>query len=172
MTCLLLICLVAQQPDVIFTATPLDVVDAMLETAKVSKNDVVYDLGCGDGRILTRAAQKYGCKCYGVDLDEACVALSKAAVSREKLQHLIQIEKKDMFSVDLSSASIVTLYVLPSMLERLKPQLMQLRPGSRVISHEFPIKGFAADKTITVQSRDGKHIVFMWITPFKSEVEK
>lgn len=169
MSFLLLVCLIAQQPNVIFTATPLDVVEVMLDTAKVSKDDLVYDLGCGDGRILIRASQKYGCKCYGVDLNPLCITLSKEAVSKERLQNLIKIEKKDMFSVDLSPASVVVLYVLPSMLERLKPQLLRLRPGSRVVSHEFPIQGFIADKTITVQSQDGKHIIFLLTAPFKSE---
>jgi SAM-dependent methyltransferase len=158
------------RPEVLFTATPDDVVEKALDAVSLTKEDTVYDLGCGDGRVLIRAAQRAGCKGYGVDVDDELLQRAQAAIVKARLGHLVRVEKKDMYATDLRQASVVYLYVLPSMLTRLKPQLAQLRPGSRVISHEFPIKGYKPDRVIKYQATDGyDHMLYVWTTPFKRD---
>ena len=161
---------VVSQPEVLFTATPDDVVEKALDIVALSKDDTVYDLGCGDGRVLIRAAGRPGCKGYGVDLDDDPLRLARAAIAEAKLEHLVKVEKQDMFATDLGPASVVYLYVLPSMLVKLRPQFARLRPGSRIISHDFPIKGYKPDKVVTYRAKSGyDHVLYMWIIPFQKE---
>jgi ribosomal protein L11 methylase PrmA len=105
----------------VFVPTPQDVVDKMLELAKIKKDETVYDLGCGDGRIVVTAARTYGCKAYGCDVDPECVKLSWANVEKHGVGKLVTIEHKDLFKLDLSGADVVTLYLLPRTNERLAP---------------------------------------------------
>jgi SAM-dependent methyltransferase len=124
-------------PDVIYVPTPQPVVDAMLEMAKVTGQDVVYDLGCGDGRIPITAAQKYGARGVGIDIDPRRIfeanENAKAAGVTDKVTFLNQ----DLFTSDFSEATVVTLYLLPSLNEKLIPQLKKLKPGTRIVSHAF-----------------------------------
>jgi outer membrane protein assembly factor BamB len=158
-------------PDAIFVPSPQDVVEKMLELANINKEDVVVDLGCGDGRILVTAAKKYGCKAVGYDIDEECVQLSRENVKKNQVEKLVRIEHEDIFKVDLSKADVVMLYLLPSLNVKLIPQLEKLKPGSRIVSHAFDIRGFKPDKVIPFESKeDGieRHL-YLFTTPLKKD---
>jgi SAM-dependent methyltransferase len=162
------------EPDVAFVPSPPEVVDKMLEVAKITDKDVVYDLGCGDGRIVIAAAKKYKCKAIGIDIDPArikeCEA-AKAKVEDKDVRELITFEKKDLFDVDLSKATVVTLYLLPDLNEKLIPQLKKLPKGARIVSHAWPIKGTTPDKGYPVVVKKGglDYDVYLWTTPLKFE---
>jgi protein-L-isoaspartate O-methyltransferase len=163
----------SRTPDVIFVPTPYEVVNKMLEMAKVTKNDIVYDLGCGDGRIVVTAAQKYGCKAMGFDIDPQRIKESLENVEKNDVGELVTIEQKDIFTLDLSPANVITLYLLPSLNVKLIPQLEKLRPGSRIVSHDFDMRGVKPDEIVTVTSEDGsQHTVYLWTTPLKKETEE
>jgi len=157
--------------DVIFIPTPQDVVDKMLELAEVKKDDLVYDLGCGDGRILVTAAKRYGCKAVGYDLDPDRVKESRENVEKNEVGHLVGIEQKDIFTLDLSKADVITLYLLPSLNVRLIPQLEKLKPGSRIVSHNFDMEGVKPDKVVKLTSSkdQAEHKIYLWTTPLERE---
>ncbi len=156
-------------PDVVFVPTPQDVVDKMLELAKVKKDDLVYDLGCGDGRIVTTAARRYGCKAVGYDINPQRVEESLENVEKNNVEHLVRIEQKDIFTLDLSKADVVTLYLLPDLNVKLIPQLDKLKPGSRIVSHDFRMRGVRPDKVIRLTSSEDheEHKVYLWTAPLK-----
>ena len=164
------------EPDVVFVPTPQKVVDKMLEVAKVTKKDVVYDLGCGDGRIVCTAAKRYKCKAYGYDIDPDRIKDSEATKAKldKDIQKLVTFEKRDVFKIDLSPASVVTLYLLPSLNVKLIPQLKKLKAGSRIVSHAFDMKGVTPDEGYPIKVKDGDldYDVYRWTTPLKLEKEK
>jgi endoglucanase len=159
------------RPDVIYVPTPHEVVDKMLELAEVEKDDLLYDLGCGDGRIVVAAAKKYGCKAVGYDIDPQRVKESLENVQKNNVEDLVTIEQKDIFTLDLSDADVITLYLLPSLNVRLIPQLEKLKPGSRIVSHDFDMKGVTPDKVVKVTSGSShvEHTIYLWTTPLKKE---
>lgn len=164
------------EPDVIFVPTPQAVVEKMLELAKVTKKDVVYDLGCGDGRIVLTAARKYGCKARGFDIDPERIKDCMANFKKEKkdVQDLVKFERKDIFKQDLSEASVVTLYLLPDLNVKLVPQLKKLKAGSRIVSHAFDMRGYKPDKRETVKVKDDRgeereFDIYLWTIPLKPE---
>ncbi len=166
-------------PDIEYVPTPTNVVDKMLEVAKVGKDDVLYDLGCGDGRIVATAAKKFGIKAKGFDVDPVRVKESRETVKKMGVEDLVTIEQKDIFEVDLSPATVVTLYLLPELNVRLIPQLEKLKPGSRIVSHDFDMAGVEPEKWWTVMApdhRDAKkmreHYVYIWKTPLKKAPAK
>ncbi len=150
----------------IFVPTPNDVVAKMLEMAEVKKGDVVYDLGCGDGRIVVAAA-KLGAKATGFDVDPQRIKESKENVEKNKVGDMATIEQKDIFTLDLSPANVITLYLLPSLNVKLIPQLEKLKPGSRIVSHAFDMAGVKPDKVVDRGQRGRK--VYLWTTPLKKE---
>ena len=154
-----------REPDVVFVPTPQEVVDRMLELAQVTKDDLVYDLGCGDGRIVVTAAKTYGCKAIGYDINPDRVKESRESVEKNNLGDLVTIEQADIFTLDLSKANVITLYLLPSLNVKLIPQLEKLKPGSRIVSHAFDMEGVIPDKVEIVNRR----IVYLWTTPLKKE---
>ena len=160
-----------RRPDVIYVPTPQEVVDKMLEMAKVTKDDIVYDLGCGDGRIVVTAAKKFGCKAYGFDVDPQRIKESLANVEKENVGHLVTIEQKDIFTLDLSKANVITLYLLPSLNVKLIPQLEKLKPGSRIVSHDFAMRGVTPDEVVNIEGDDSSidHTVYLWTAPLKKE---
>jgi predicted RNA methylase len=145
----------------------------MLELAEVKKDDLVYDLGCGDGRIVVAAAKKYGCKAVGYDTQPQCIKDSLENVGRNKVESLVRIEQKDIFTLDLSQASVITLYLNPMLNLKLVPQLEKLRPGSRIVSHESDIEGVEPDKVVKFVSGESKreHTIYLWTTPLKKTKE-
>ncbi len=158
-------------PDVVFVPTPQDVVDKMLEMAQVSKDDLVYDLGCGDGRIVVTAAKRYGCRAVGYDIDPQRIKESQENVRKNGVGDLVQIRQKDIFTLDLSEANVVTLYLLPRLNVKLIPQLEKLKPGSRIVSHDFRMKGVKPDKTVTITSDEdqAEHKIFLWTIPLQKK---
>jgi len=163
------------EPDVIFVPTPQEVVDKMLEAAKVTKDDVVYDLGCGDGRIVCTAAKTFKCKAMGFDIDPKRIKESEESKSKldKDIQKMVTFEKKDIFKLDLSEATVVTLYLLPSLNVKLIPQLKKLKKGSRIVSHDFDMKGVTPDKGYPIQVKVGDREVpvYKWTTPLNIEKE-
>jgi len=153
--------------------TPQPVVDKMLELAQVTKDDIVYDLGCGDGRIPVTAAQRYGCRAWGYDIDPRRIKESLENVEKNDVGDLVTIERRDIFTLDLSGANVVTLYLLPSLNVKLIPQLEKLKPGSRIVSHDFSMKGVIPDKVVNVEEDDSSldHTIYLWTTPLKKEQE-
>jgi len=153
-----------RSPDVIFVPTPQEVVDAMLKLAKVGPNDVVYDLGSGDGRIPITAAKTYGARGVGIDIDpqrirEATENLKQAGVG-DKVKFLNQ----DLFTTPIGEATVVTMYLLPTLNVKVLPKLnAELKPGTRVVSHAFDIEGYPPQQTINVNGRT----VYMWTVPIK-----
>ena len=158
-------------PDVVYVPTPQAVVDRMLQMAQVKKGDVVYDLGCGDGRIVITAAKRYGTQAFGFDIDPDRVAEAKANVKAAKLEHLVTIEQKDIFTLDLSPASVVTLYLLPRLNVKLIPQLEKLKPGSRIVSHDFNMEGIKPLQHVTLRpnGESEQHAIYLWKTPLVRE---
>lgn len=136
--------------DIIYVPTPQVVVDKMLEVAKVTRTDVVYDLGCGDGRIVVSAAKKLGARGLGFDLDPERVKEAKENVRGANVGNLVAIKQENVFNVDLTPASVVTLYLLPEINVKLIPQLEKMRPGSRIVSHDFDMEGAIPDGQWTV----------------------
>lgn len=153
-----------RSPDVIFVPTPQEVVDAMLKLAKVGASDVVYDLGSGDGRIPITAAKTYGARGVGIDIDpqrikEATENLKAAGVG-DKVRFLNQ----DLFTTNISEASVVTLYLLPSLNLKVLPKLnAELKPGTRVVSHAFDMGDIKPQQTQNVNGRT----IYLWTVPIK-----
>lgn len=159
-------------PDSVFVPTPDDILSKMLEVAGVTKDDVVYDPGCGDGRIVIAAAKKFGCRGVGIELSSKLVKEAEALARRNKVEKLVRIIEDDIYAVDLSEATVVTLYLLPSMNVKLIPQLQKLKPGTRIVAHDYGFQGHVKpDKTITVTSKEDavEHYIFLWKTPLKVE---
>ena len=152
-------------PDVVFWPTPPFVVDKMLEVAGVTSSDVVYDMGSGDGRILIAAAKRYGARGIGYEIDQKLVDESRKTAREQGVDHLVTFEAKDIFTVDLTPASVVTLYILPGMIQRLIPQLKKLKPGSRIVSHNFPMPGVEPDQTFNADEPGVAHSVMLWRAP-------
>jgi uncharacterized protein (TIGR03000 family) len=163
--------------DVPYVPTPKEVVKKMLELAKVGKDDVVYDLGCGDGRIVVMAAKDFKCKsAMGFDLDPDRIKDSKKSVAAAKVGEKVTIVKKDIFKVDLKPATVVTMYLLPAVNEKMVPQLQKMKPGSRVVSHDFEIAGYKPDRTVKIEAADDRgdrreHTIYVFTIPLKKEKE-
>lgn len=153
----------AREPDVVFIPTPQAVVDAMLELADVKPTDVVYDLGSGDGRIVITAAQKYGARGVGIELDPALVKQATQNAAAAGVSDKVRFVTGDIFTADISSATVVTLYLLQSINERLRPKLVrELKPGTRIVSHVFNMgPEWAPERTITL----GPNRIFLWSIP-------
>ena len=167
-----------RKPDVVYVPTPQPVVEKMLEMADIKKGDVVYDLGCGDGRIVVTAAKKYGVKAVGFDINPERIEESLANVKANKVEHLVTIKQADIFTLDLSGANVVTLYLLPKLNVRLMPQLAKLKPGSRIVSHDFDMVGAKPVETHHMKlpsehdSQDFgryEHTIYKWIVPWEKE---
>jgi predicted RNA methylase len=158
-------------PDVVYVPTPNDVVAKMLETAGVKKGDVVYDLGCGDARILVTAAKKYGCKGVGFEIHPGRFKLAQENVKKNGVEGLVEVRKQDIFTADLSKATVITLYLLPELNTRLIPQFEKMAPGSRIVSHEYDMEGPIPEKTVTMTSREDadKHTIYLYTIPLKNE---
>lgn len=153
---------IARPLDVPYVPTPMPVVDAMLDLAKVVKSDIVYDLGCGDGRIVVRAASRFGCRGVGVDLNPERVKEAKANAVRAGVTELTRFEIGDVFEFDFSAATVVTMYLLPSVNLKLRPRLLkELTPGTRVVSHDFHMGDWTPQTTREV----GRSRIYLWTIP-------
>jgi cyclopropane fatty-acyl-phospholipid synthase-like methyltransferase len=161
----LLLHLVSQQPgrtpDIHFTPTRHNIADAMLKLAGVGPSDVVYDLGSGDGRIPIIAAQKYGARGVGIELDPKLVQLSRDTASEAEVAGRVSFIAADLFTADLGEATVVTCYLSPQMMKMLESKLRALKPGTRVVSHQFPMPGWQPDRRLKVDESE----LLLWIVP-------
>jgi len=159
----------ARTPDVVYVGSPHDVVAKMLEVVQVKKEDILYDPGCGDGRICVMAAKKYGCKAIGFDLNPVRIRESLENIKRNGVEKLVRIERKDIFTVDFSEATVVSIYLLPWMNKKLIPQLQKMKPGTRIVAHDYSIEGYPPEKTITMKSKQDavEHYIYLWTLPLK-----
>jgi tRNA G37 N-methylase Trm5 len=153
---------VQQTPDVIFVPTPPEVVDEMLRLAEVKKGDVLYDLGSGDGRIPVSAAKKFGVRAVGIDIDPERIREANENARRNGVTDLVKFRQEDLFKADFREATVVTLYLLPDLNERLRPKLWaELKPGTRIVSHQFQMGDWKPQKTVEVNGRS----VYFWTVP-------
>lgn len=160
-------------PDVPYVPTTERAVEAMLELARVSKNDVVYDLGCGDGRIVITAARKYGARGVGIDINPERIAEARENAKKAGVEHLVKFIEQDLFEADIREASVVTLFLLSSVNLKLRPKLLaELKPGTRVVSNTFDMGDWKPDREFTLDD-DGQdsylsHRFYLWIIPQKA----
>jgi SAM-dependent methyltransferase len=157
----------ALQPSLApYVPTPQDVVERMLELANVGKDDVVYDLGSGDGRLVITAAKKYGAKGVGVDIDPERISEAKANAEKAGVQSLVEFRQQDALTVDVSPATVVTLYLLSSSNMKLRPILTkQLKAGSRIVSHQFSMGDWQPAKNETFTDSNGAtRTLYLWTT--------
>jgi predicted RNA methylase len=153
-----------RSPDVIFVPTPQEVVDAMLKLAKVGPNDVVYDLGSGDGRIPITAAKTYGARGVGIDIDPQRIREANENLKTAGVGDKVKFLNQDLFTTPIGEATVVTLYLLPSLNLKLLPKLnSELKPGTRVVSHAFDMGDIKPQQTINVNGRT----VYFWTVPIK-----
>jgi SAM-dependent methyltransferase len=154
----------SRPPDIFFVPTLYGVADDMLKLAKVTAEDVVYDLGSGDGRMLIIAAQKYGARGVGIEIDPKLVALSRQIAREGEVADKVTIVEGDLFEADISPATVVTIYLSPTVNRRLEPKLRrELRPGTRIVSHQFGIGDWPPDRT--VHAEDDRTDLFLWTVP-------
>jgi SAM-dependent methyltransferase len=152
--------------DVPYVPTKYPVVDEMLKLAGVQKTDVVYDLGCGDGRLVVTAAQRYGAKGVGFDIDPERIAESQENATKAGVTALVKFHEQDLFTADFREATVMTLYLLTSVNLKLRPKLLrELRPGTRIVSHNFGMGEWRPDASSTVDVEDISHEVYLWIIP-------
>jgi SAM-dependent methyltransferase len=146
--------------DVPFVPTPMVVVDEMLRLANVGPNDLVMDLGSGDGRTVIAAARKFGARAVGVELDQHLLMQSEESARQAGVEARVKFLEQDLFKTDLSAATVITMYLYPSVNLKLRPRLLALRPGTRIVSHDYDLEDWRPDRASTI--RKG---VFLWIVP-------
>jgi SAM-dependent methyltransferase len=153
--------------EVPFVPTPIEVVDRMLELAEVKIGDVLYDVGSGDGRIVIRAAKKYGVRAVGIEIDGELVDRARARARDEGVDHLVEFREQDALTADISEATVVTLYMLPEFNYKLRPKLEKLKSGARVVSHDFGIEGWLPLKMekAGATNRMHAHTIYLWKVP-------
>jgi len=149
----------SRSPDVVYVPTPQSVVEAMLELARPGPSDLVFDLGCGDGRIVVTAARKYGARGVCVDIDPARIAEAQENARSAGVLGRVQIIQGDLFELDLAPATIISLYLLPDLNMMLRPKLQKLKRGTRIVSHAFDMGDWAPDRKLTVDGKD----VYFWV---------
>ncbi|MGB2716349.1 MAG: methyltransferase domain-containing protein [Vicinamibacterales bacterium] len=148
-----------RDPDVIYVPTPQEVVDAMLAMANVTANDVVYDLGSGDGRIPITAAQKYGARAVGIDINPQRIQEANENLAKAGVGNKVKFLNQDLFETDISEATVVTLYLLPSLNLKLMPTLKKMKPGTRIVSHSFDMGSeWPPERTEDVNGRS----IYLW----------
>lgn len=154
------------QYDVPYVSTPYQVVEEMLRTAGVNKNDILYDLGCGDGRIVIMAVKNFGCRAVGVDLDPQRIKESRENAVKENVENKVTFIQQDLFEADISEATVVTLYLLSSVNLKLRPRLLkELKPGTRIVSHDFSMGEWEADLEKEVFVGSDRHEIYYWVVP-------
>jgi ubiquinone/menaquinone biosynthesis C-methylase UbiE len=159
--------------DIIYVPTEQEVVEKMLDMAKVKKSDIVYDLGCGDGRIVATAAKKYGAKGVGVDIDPDRIKDSHKTLKKFDVEKMVEIREGDALKVkDLDKATVIMLYMLPPFMEKLEKQAKSLKPGTRIVAHDFPFPNWKPDVTVEFRGPARNHNLYMWTVPERKVEEK
>jgi ribosomal protein L11 methylase PrmA len=153
-----------REPDVVYVPTPQAVVDQMLAIAKVTKNDVIYDLGSGDGRIPITAAKRYGARAVGIDINPERIREANENAKKARVTDRVKFLNQDLFTSNISEATVVTLYLLPELNVKLRPQLFrQLKPGTRIVSHAFDMGNWKPERVEQVQGST----IYYWVIPKK-----
>jgi hypothetical protein len=162
---------VNRAPDAVYLPTPQEIVEEMLKVAKIRSTDRVVDLGSGDGRFVITAAKLYGIHSVGYEIDARLVEQSRRAIKQEGLEPLARIEHEDLFTLDLQDADVVTVFLYPRLMERLIPQLEKLKPGARVVSHQFEMPGIKPDREWVIPCKeDGEqHRILLWTAPLRRD---
>ena len=155
----------AKTPDVPYVPTHEKVVAEMLKVANVKKADVLYDLGSGDGRIVITAAKKFGTRGTGIELVPSLVREARENAEKAGVSQLTKFVEGDIFEAEISDATVVTLYLLPAVNMKLRPKLLALRPGTRIVSHNYDMEDWKPEKTIKLHLSDGEHTVYYWVVP-------
>jgi hypothetical protein len=147
-----------------FVTTPAEVVKAMLEMAKISPDDVLYDLGSGDGRISISAARKYGIRSIGVEIDADLIQLANNNAKEAGVKHLVSFIEGDLFELDFIQATVLTLYLFPDINLKLRPRILEMKAGTRIVSHRFDMGDWEPDQVQKITLPDGKeHLIYLWI---------
>jgi predicted O-methyltransferase YrrM len=155
-----------RQADVPYVPTPKEVVDRMLQLANVTGDDTLYDLGSGDGRIVITAAQRYGTRATGIDINPELVQQSQANAQAANVADRVEFVQQDLFQTDLSKATVVTLYLLPDINLKLRPKLLrELKPGTRIVSHDFNMGEWEPEQVVQVQTPNRQHTIYYWVVP-------
>jgi tRNA G37 N-methylase Trm5 len=153
-------------PEVPYVPTPEKVVEEMLRLANVGKNDVVYDLGCGDGRIVITAAQKHGARGVGVDIDPERIKESNENAAKAGVTDRVKFMQQDLFETNFFEATVVTLYLLPDVNLRLRPKLLaELKPGTRIVSHAFDMGDWKPEKVVKLTVDQRERTIYYWVVP-------
>ena len=154
------------KPDIHYVPTPQQLVDVMLQMAAVKKGDVVYDLGCGDGRLVIRAAKNHGARGIGIDIDPQRIAEATKNAEAAKVEDRVQFREANIFASDFRDASVITLYLLDSINVRLRPHIFeQVKPGTRVVSHAFRMGDWEPDESRQVKITGSNYDAFFWVVP-------
>ena len=154
-----------REPDILFVPTPQEVVDQMLKVANVGKGDVLYDLGCGDGRTVISAA-KLGARATGIDIDPVRIKESEENAAKQGMTGKVTFRLEDLFETDFKDATVITLYLLDTLNLKLRPKLWQLKPGTRIVSHDFGMGDWKPEQTLQLEG----HTVHMWTVPAQTPV--
>jgi SAM-dependent methyltransferase len=155
-----------RKPDVIFVPTPPETVEEMLRLARIKKGDVLYDLGSGDGRIPIRAAEEYGIRAVGIDIDPKMIAVAEVAAQQAGVADKVRFRNEDLFRANIREATIVTLYLSDVLNLKLRPKLLRdLRPGTRIISHDFRMGDWKPEQTVRVPWKTLYRTVYVWTVP-------
>lgn len=163
-----------REPDVPYVPTTEEAVKAMLKLADVKKSDIVYDLGCGDGRIVIAAARDFGAHGVGIDINPVRIQEAKENARKAGVEHLVRFEENDLFQADIHEASVVTIFLLPAINLKLRPKLLKdLKPGTRLVSNTFDMGEWKADKEAVVdtdhQEDSLSHQLYLWIVPARRD---
>lgn len=159
----------SRRPDVPYVPTHEMIVDAMLEMAEVSGDDILYDLGSGDGRIPITAAKRFGTRGVGVDINPVRIQEANENAEKAKVTDKVEFIEGDLFEMDLNEATVITLYLLPSVNMKLRPKILQLKPGTRVVSHNYNMGDWEPERTKKIRTPDGyEHYVYFWRVPDES----
>lgn len=154
------------QPDIAFLPTPADAIEAMLDLAEVTSEDMLYDLGCGDGRLLIRAAQRWGTRGVGIDIDPMQIQAAQTQAAAAGVETQLTFRQGNLYECDFSSATVVALYLLSHLNLRLRPRLLkELRPGSRVISHQFDMGDWEPTRVVKLEPSEEESTLYLWEVP-------
>lgn len=154
-----------REPDVVYVPTPPEVVDRMLALAKVNRNDILYDLGSGDGRIPITAAQRFGIRATGIDINPQRIQEANENAKKAGVTDRVRFLNQDLFQSNFSDATVVTLYLLSELNVKLRPQLLQLKPGTRIVSHAFDMGEWKPERTEKVEVNGTPYTIYLWTVP-------
>ena len=161
----------SRTPDCVYVGTPQDVVYKMVELAEIRKGDLVCDPGCGDGRLLIAAARRHGCRGIGYELDPKLANEARQIARQRGIARTVRFEEQDIFTVDYSPVDAIVAYLLPEMITRLVPSFDKLKPGSRIVAHDYPMDKIVPDQVVTMLSNEDnvRHTIYVYRTPLKRE---